>query len=372
LAHGLRAIRYLRQNFAFLPAAVAFYIGRRGRGLMSLVRASLPVWLGVVLCGCQPPVDRETIPAGLQIEQTADVASGSFADERHALRFRSEASEYTFDIEIELDGLTLTAMLDEDGNFVHDGFVHGGEDRPLTDDDREALAALSAALDGLGPDVSRAVARLDGFASVWSEFPLDKPLRGEVPASLRSYDSLCAELDTYVAATHDDAHYQRWDDASTTDYVWVGMNGPGPCEGGTYFASLGGAWSCYEPDHNPAVEHAIGDCFGRCGTGCGRGRQFTRDCLDHDQCTRVGHSLTSSSCTDEFSRAIDDWISAPDCSTSEPEPVDLPNLRQIACNTVGGPSPDPIAGLGLLLLTLLVRRPTTRGATARSRTDARS
>ncbi|MEL7147033.1 MAG: hypothetical protein AAFO69_11740 [Bacteroidota bacterium] len=54
-------------------------------------------------------------------------------------------------------------------------------------------------------------------------------------------------------------------------------------------------------------------CMGRCGADCGRWwipSAWTKDCMDHDQCSNVNNSSGGSSdrnCGDEFNEAADDW-----------------------------------------------------------------
>jgi hypothetical protein len=89
------------------------------------------------------------------------------------------------------------------------------------------------------------------------------------------------------------------------------------------FFILGSSYECYEPDHDPNIWYAYGECFGRCGGGCcgasgllctpdGVGT-YTMDCLDHDLCVRFGHSLASWWCDDEFAYTTDDYAFAPNC-----------------------------------------------------------
>ena len=74
----------------------------------------------------------------------------------------------------------------------------------------------------------------------------------------------------------------------------------------------GSGWSCGEPDHwNYPYE--VGNCFGRCGQGCGGDHQYTKDCTDHDGCVRNGHVIASFWCDDEFTSASDDALGADDC-----------------------------------------------------------
>lgn len=54
-------------------------------------------------------------------------------------------------------------------------------------------------------------------------------------------------------------------------------------------------------------------CMGRCGGDCGWGAPsaWTKDCMDHDQCSNVNNASGGSgdpNCGDEWNEAADDWI----------------------------------------------------------------
>jgi len=53
-------------------------------------------------------------------------------------------------------------------------------------------------------------------------------------------------------------------------------------------------------------------CMGRCGGDCGWGAPsaWTKDCMDHDQCSWENNSSGGGSdpnCGDEYNEAVDDW-----------------------------------------------------------------
>ncbi|MEM6831923.1 MAG: hypothetical protein AAF551_15540, partial [Bacteroidota bacterium] len=56
------------------------------------------------------------------------------------------------------------------------------------------------------------------------------------------------------------------------------------------------------------------DCMGRCGANCGRWwipSAWTKDCMDHDQCSNVNNSsggVADGNCGDEFTQAADDYV----------------------------------------------------------------
>ncbi len=252
------------------------------------------------------------LPLGLALEQDDDAVAGTYSDELHRLRFRSETTSEGFELELELNGMIITARLDEDGVLEYDGFASGnGEPTQMTDDDRAAIVALNRSIEALGTDVSEDLARLRRFTSVWSEYPDTLDMHHQVQVGFRGWNSLCGQYGQFVQATHDDWSYNRGHDRTTYNAL-LSMDPSGPCSDGTYFWK-NSTWQCFEPDHSKNIEYAYGSCFGRCGAGCGSDTQFTKDCLDHDSCVRFGHSTASFWCNDEFSSTTDDWLFAPSC-----------------------------------------------------------
>lgn len=62
-----------------------------------------------------------------------------------------------------------------------------------------------------------------------------------------------------------------------------------------------------------STERSGYECMGRCGASCGSflPSAYTKDCMDHDQCSNVNDSSGGSSdehCGDEFDHAADDWF----------------------------------------------------------------
>jgi len=267
----------------------------------------------VVFSACANDADEiMPIPRGLMIDGNEQAVVGSLGSPDREFRFRSEVAEGGFAVQVDFNGMTIAIERAADGWVSYDGIgAQDGGAVQMTDEDRAALLELTVTLDALGEDVVEPIERLRGFTNLWSEFPTHQSLHGEVRTDFRAFTSLCGSVNTYREATHDDWDHDRGEDA-TTYSAYLSMHGAGPCSDGTYFW-INGAWRCEEPDHDPAVEFAYGDCFGRCGAGCGGGTQFTVDCLDHDSCVRFGHSITSLWCDDEFVSTIDDWASAPNC-----------------------------------------------------------
>ncbi|PRQ02218.1 hypothetical protein ENSA5_25530 [Enhygromyxa salina] len=276
-----------------------------------VLSACLLIPLGA--CAEPKPEASAEIERGLVIDEVGGVVSGSFADERHALAFSGEVAGAGFELDIEVNGMTITAQQGSDGIIRYDGYAsEGGAATQMTGDDRAALGSLADALDELGSEVGPATARVRTFADTWSEFPSALELRGVVDAGFRGATSLCDDLYSFVETTHDDDDYYEWED-ETTFYAYLSMDEAGPCaDDGTWFWT-GGSWKCYEPDHSADVEYAFGNCFGRCGNRCGASSQFTTDCANHDNCQRFGHTIDSDECEDEFLAALDDAFGAPNC-----------------------------------------------------------
>jgi len=279
---------------------------------MSRLRVTLCiVMLGAV--GCVGGDD--TTQTQLAIHEDPGVATGTLAAVDGDIQFEArEVEPQVFDLGFQLNGLTYTYTIDRNTGVIEtDGFVtETGADTQFGDADRAGMLALAHALDGV-KDASPLVALTRQIASGMAEFPDSLDLRAETFAVKdRSYTSVCWAVGSYQAATHDDWDYNRWDDKSTLDHAWLAMNAAGPCNDGTYFYK-NGAWVCYEEDHDANIEYAYGNCFGRCGSGCGSSTQFTWDCVDHDECVRTGHDTASLWCDDEFSATVDDWADAPNC-----------------------------------------------------------
>jgi hypothetical protein len=177
---------------------------------------------------------------------------------------------------------------------------------------------------------SPALDMLNRAVTVWGSYTTTLPLTRLYHGRLDRSSSLCGYVNRrgatgiWVSATHDcnsgagDCSdwwgCDRWDDNSTTDYVYMSMHPAGGCSDTTFFADGSGSFRCYEPSHPGATEYSYGDCFGRCGGGCGGGTVFTRDCVDHDQCVRLGHDLASFWCDDEVTGAAWDAAWGSNCS----------------------------------------------------------
>jgi hypothetical protein len=267
-----------------------------------------------ILAACAASDD--TPATRLVVDDQGDVVTGSFDSTLGPITFRGERSGGVYDLTIELDGLVINTIADtKTGVIENDGYAADtGANTQMLDEDRAGLIELRDALDAYGiGDAASPLATLERFANMWADFPSTKDLRFETFAPRESsYTSVCGVVNNWTSATHDCWSYNDWNDGSTLDYAYISMHAACPNADGTYFWK-DNQWQCYEPDHDSNIEYAYGNCFGRCGPGCGSGTQFTWDCIDHDSCVRTGHDSASFWCDDEFTSASDDFLFAPNC-----------------------------------------------------------
>ncbi|MCH9687937.1 MAG: hypothetical protein K0V04_41290 [Deltaproteobacteria bacterium] len=281
----------------------------------------------------------EEVDTGLiELSVTESYAAGRYYHDDIELHFEAEVQESTSEVTLEVRGMILLLTIDhETGAFDVDGFAaENGVDTQMTPEDRALLQALDAALGALTAEQtqpSQAIDLLIRASTLFGDYSSSLPLQRAFYGRLDRSSSMCGSVNKpgqgvntklWSSATHDcndtagDCSNwwgcSRWDDNATTDHVFMSMHPDGGCSDDTYFGGSSTSLSCHEPDHPGGTEYAYGGCFGRCGGGCGSGTQFTRACLDHDQCVRLGHSLASFWCTDEFSDTGWDVINAPHCS----------------------------------------------------------
>lgn len=252
-------------------------------------------------------------PEALTVTATGQAVQGTFRSGGESLTFKStEVEPQVFDIVVEVNGMTLSALIDGNRQVAEmDGFAGTGEDTQILDADRALLGGLFRALDTdgqLNTGEVTAASLLRRVASHWSETPDTVPLQRQVAGSQdRDWTSLCAYYGKYVNATHDDGTYAR-NAPNSTSSAKVGTR-----TASTYYY-VNKKWTKTVQDHQPNMSE-YGECYGNCGYGCPTGNQtLTLDCHDHDQCTRNGHLLASLYCDDEFTDAIDDKLFAPTCS----------------------------------------------------------
>jgi hypothetical protein len=266
--------------------------------------------LGLAACSTAVPLEQEL--GSLDVQASAASLTGTFAMDDSVVSFSStEVTANEFDVLVELNGMTLTALVDRAGQVAEvDGFAASGGDTQLLDADRVVLDGFVRALAGeVDTEGFAAASVLYRVASNWSQTPDTMPLQRQVAGSEnRDYVSICAYFGKYLEATHDDNNCDFFE-PNCTSIAQVG-NRVSPT-----FSLINGTWTTTTPNHLPRV-YQTGDCYGNCGASCpGSDPQtLTLDCHDHDQCVRNGHFIASFYCNDEFSSASDDEFFAPRCS----------------------------------------------------------
>lgn len=319
---------------------------KRDIGVVSSVFACA---LALSACAAEPSPDKSqyaervvsqsehgALDGVLDVQASGDLVEGSFFLGDAEVRFESRILETSSETTIEVRGMILLLTADhQTGVFDVDGFAaENALDTQMTDADRAVITAFDRALGGAELDADLpAVEFLVRSLTTWGQYSSSLPLTRTFYGRLDRSSSLCSSVnkpgqgagtEKFKRATHDcndtagDCSNwwgcDRWDDNSSTDKVFMSMHPGGGCSDDTYFGGSSSSFSCYEPDHPGGTEYAYGGCFGRCGGGCGSGTQFTRDCLDHDQCVRLGHALASFWCDDELVGATWDAINASNCS----------------------------------------------------------
>jgi hypothetical protein len=280
--------------------------------------------LGVVLLIAACADSAEDSADGLTLERTEQGVSGRFEHALGTVEFKSQmVRDQVLEIEYRFNGMAVTMTADyATGILEADGFSADGQDTQILQADRDLMNAFAAAIE-IDDKTFDPLVRLQSMANMLGDFPTGKDLKFQLMLNTdRGSASLCWALNTYQAGTHDGWFESNWSDKTTIDYVYVSWNGP--CRAGSSDSDAqttnfwNGSWTCSgEPDHSTSIEYAYGDCFGRCGSGCGGGAVFSYSCLDHDVCNRFGHSWAASvppgHCADEFANAAGEMLTEPSC-----------------------------------------------------------
>lgn len=202
--------------------------------------------------------------------------------------YDASTSGEDFQATVEIDGKTFTVRLDGDGSILLNG---GGA--VLSSEQKAALKALSdelvSYLEATGnTSGNRVQTSLISVLSYWSEAPegysydnrsIQGPSNDGYHAASRNEGVTCIRKNTYVTAAYDDSRGSHYES------VLVGSK--------------------------PRSGYG---CMGRCGGDCGQwwlASSWTKDCMDHDQCSHKNYSSGGSSdpnCGDEFDEAADDWL----------------------------------------------------------------
>jgi len=227
-----------------------------------------------------------------------------------------------FDLFAELNGMRLTMIVDRNGGVIEmDGYsAENGRTTQMSSRDRAVLRGVFVALDKLGVEkVPGHVRLLRKMIDHWSEHSPTIALRRQKLFDLKkTVSGLCGYCGMYVQFSHDCSTAGFWAD-STTAYGLVKHIGAysGCAEGTKWATTNGGTMYCLgsEPGHSTTYEYGMGNCFARCGAGCGSEKDYTKDCGNHDHCVRFGHADASMYCNDQLSSCTDDEASSTNCSS---------------------------------------------------------
>ncbi len=250
-----------------------------------------------------------TTAGALEVQTSDTKVFGTFTlgDDKVAFEAVARPNE-VYEIDLHLRGLTLDATIDAQNHTSSlDGFASdNGGDTQVQEADRKLLVALTQALDAkLGAQTTGTARMLQRASSMWSEvsptLKLDRRVMGDEG---RGWTMICGSIGQVYGASHDCWSYGWWN-AKSSQNAYVGYD-----TGSTYYWR--GYWSTSSYDH-ASWPYEYGNCFGRCGGGCGSSTQYTSDCHNHDGCVRNGHSIASLWCDDEFTSASDDALFAGDC-----------------------------------------------------------
>jgi hypothetical protein len=274
---------------------------------------------------------------------SAASVKGTFEYHGVTLAFDAEADAVKA-VTVELRGMVLTGTFEPaDGVFDLDGFnASDGSETQMTEVDRAVIHTFEVALTDIyrerGAELP-ALEVLNRAVTVWGDYSptltLHRTFYGRQERA--TLQNLCGQVNRggqgtgfaprYSWGSHDcltiknfwsdcaavSAGCMYGDDSSTVERGFLSMHPGGSCNDNSYFGTSSTNMHCYEPDHDPNVEYAYGDCLGRCGGGCGGGTTFTQACLDHDICVRFGHIQVSAECDDEVLDAAFDAAFAPNC-----------------------------------------------------------
>ncbi len=241
-------------------------------------------------CNEENSVDSSTI--GLQKSGTA-VLQGAVSIGESAITYESVAvNDARSIVTVTVDGAVLEADIDLTAQIIK----ADGHNATLTGEQKSALLTLAqdlyTYLSARKSDISAHEFSLIRLAEYWAEAPDgyvygSREVRGgingiehlaQAAASCSKNEGItCIRKNTWVTAVYDDSK------GCHSESVLVGSTA------------------------RPGYE-----CMGRCGGGCGWGApsSWTKDCMDHDQCSNKNYSSgggSDSNCGDEYNEAMDDW-----------------------------------------------------------------
>ncbi len=233
------------------------------------------------------------------------LATGTYLDKGETLTFEAkQVAAQVYSISVKLHGLTLDGTMDF-ANAVQslDGYsTSDGVDTQMVEDDRLMILGFVKAIEKAVPGLMTqkgAPQVLGEIANIWAEWIPAMPLKYTKVFAQDRQTSICGQIGSYQWKNHD---------------CWSCSNSSGSCNTGAYIGYggscsgdmwlwNGSSWSTCDDQNHSAWKYGSGNCFARCGEGCGSGTTYSEECARHDDCVRNGHWTTSSWCSDELSAA---------------------------------------------------------------------
>lgn len=250
---------------------------------------------------------------------TPEQVLGTYQQGEETLTFDAKSlGGNKYEITLQLNGLTLTALGDAKTNYHDmDGFATAnGGDSTLDELDRQLLTGFFQTYQEEMPRVNPSYLenQLKSTGGYWSSLPDGLPLQKSVMGtSDRDIVHLCSEYLAWHPSTHDCWHGGDWE-AGQWAYTSIGERwdrGPGGYFEHHYYQDSP-RWDNHPQAHRGG-SYMAGKCLGRCWAGCdalGVNQRLTQDCANHDLCATGNHDLTSFWCQDEAVAAGDDGLLA--------------------------------------------------------------
>lgn len=233
-------------------------------------------------------ISPEAQEIGIEI-QNDDILTGKLKTNLSTIDYSVEAiSELEFKVLISIDNKDIEALI----NFGNENISIDGHDNNFSESQKEALLNTGKIiseylLDSKKGEISMAEYTLLTLMEYWGKSPIGyiyskrniQSLSNSMNLKSRDEGITCIRKNTFVTAEYDDSN------GNHSDRVEVGSE--------------------------PRKDYG---CMGRCGSGCGRWgipSAWTKDCMDHDQCSNVNNASGGSSdrnCGDEFNEAADDYV----------------------------------------------------------------
>ncbi|TPN88630.1 hypothetical protein [Aquimarina algicola] len=250
----------------------------------------IAILLSIVVCAKCTKENTDTQEGNIGLEtQNENNFSGKLSIDNTNISYTSKAyEELKFKISLSIDNMLIEALID----YEKEEMIINGYDNNLSEKQKEAILNTGKIISDYlltekEGDISMTEYTLLSMMEYWGKSPINyiyskrKIASPQTTTGIKSRNEgiTCIRKNTYVTAEYDDSR------GNHRDNVKVGS----------------------KPRNNYG-------CMGRCGSDCGRWwipSAWTKDCMDHDQCSNVNNASGGSSdrnCGDEFDEAADDYV----------------------------------------------------------------